>query len=110
MRVSAATAENDSARTMKVLIDREDANICQDDFRTDDIGSTGAVIRALVVLRKNDVDPVVRQNKAAGAGLRRDFGRKGTHAGGQDRRHEARSIGLDQLLFTDRLACEERGT
>ena len=62
----------------------------------------------LFALGKNDVDPVVRQDEAAGAGLGRDFGRDGAHAGGQDRRHEARSVGLDQLRLPDRLARDER--
>ena len=43
------------------------------------------------------VDPVVGQDEAAGAGFRRDLGRDRPHAGGQDRRHEARAVGLDQL-------------
>ncbi len=54
--------------------------------------------------------PVVGQDEAADAGLRRDFGRNGARTGGQDRRHEARTVGLDQLYFPDRLARDEGST
>ena len=92
---------------LRRLVDRQNADIGQDDFRVDDIGGAGA-IRVLLALGKNDVDPVVGQDKAAGAGFRRDFGRDGAHAGRQDRGHEARPVGLDQLRLADRLAGDKR--
>ena len=71
--------------------------------------TTSAPLRVgvLLALGKNHVDPVVRQDEAAGAGLRRNLGGDGAHAGGQDRRHEAGSVGLDQLLLADRFAGDE---
>ena len=76
------------------------------------ISETGDVralaVRVLVALGKKHVDAVVRQDEAAGAGFRRDFGGNGPEAGGQDRRHEAGSVGLHQLLLADRLAGDER--
>ncbi len=48
-----------------------------------------------------------RQNEAAGAGFRRDLRGNGAHAGRQDRRHEARALGVHQLGFADRLARDE---
>ena len=67
----------------------------------------GAVL-GLLALGKNHIDPVVRQDEAAGAGFRRDFGGDGAHAGRQDRGHEAGAVGPDQLLLPDRLAGDER--
>ena len=92
---------------LRRLIDREHADVGQDDFRVDDVGCAGlsAFFSRLV---ENDVDPVVRQDKAAGAGLRRDFGRDRAHAGRQDRGHEAGTVGLHQFLLADRLARDER--
>ena len=66
--------------------------------------SVAVAVGILVALGQQHVDAIVRQNEAAGAGFRRDFGRNRPHAGRQDRGHEAGSVGLDQLLFADRLA------
>ena len=65
--------------------------------------------RACGAPRQDHVDAVVRQDEAAGAGFRRNFGRDRAHAGRQDRRHEAcGAVGLDQLGFADRFARGER--
>ena len=69
--------------------------------------SATVLVGTLLALGKDHVDAVVRQDEAAGAGLRRNFGGDGAHAGGQDRRHEAGSVGPDQLLLADRLAGDE---
>ena len=87
------------------LVDSENADIAEDDLGTDDIGR--AAVRILLALRKDDIDPVVRQNKAAGAGLRRNFGGDSAHSGRQNRGHEARAIRLDQLRLANRLAGNE---
>ena len=76
-------------------------------FRID--GIRAGAVRVLVVLGKNDVDPVVGQDKAAGAGFRGNFGGNRAHAAGQDRGHEARSVRLHQLLFANGLAGDEWG-
>ncbi len=55
----------------------------------------------------DDVDAIVRQDEAAGAGVGRDLGGDGAHAGRQDRRHEA-LIGADELGGADRLAADRR--
>src|ERR1700732_5468339 len=70
---------------LRRLIDRENADIGQDGFRDHDVGSSSAIrIRILLAPGKNDVDPVVGQNEAAGAGLRRNLGRDGAPAGGEE--------------------------
>ncbi len=51
---------------------------------------------------------VVRQDEAAGAGLRRNLRRDRAHAGRQDRGHEAGALGVDQLGLADRLAARRR--
>src|SRR6185437_4100356 len=94
---------------LRSLIDRENADVGEDDLGTDVIGRSGAV-RILVAFRKNDVDPVVGQDEAAGAGLGRNLGGNGPHAGRQDRGHETRPVGLDQLGLANRLARDERRT
>src|SRR6476620_1917580 len=94
---------------LRRLVDRQHADVGQDDFRIDRIGPAVSV-RVLFAPGKNYVDPVVGQDKAASAGFRRNFGRDGAHAGGQDRGHEARSVRLHQLLLADRLAGDEGGT
>src|ERR1700688_505531 len=59
---------------LRRLIDGEHADVRQDDFGNDDVGRTRAA-GVLVAFRKKHVDAVVRQDEAAGAGLRRGFGR-----------------------------------
>ena len=93
---------------LRRLVDREHADVRQDDFGIDDIGRAGWS-GFFSRLDRMHVDAVVGQDEAAGAGLRRDFGRDGAHAGRQDRGHEAGSVGLDQLLLADRLAGDEGG-
>jgi hypothetical protein len=53
---------------LRLLVDREHADIRQNDFRVDDVGT--AIVGILVALGQDHVDPVVRQDEAAGAGLR----------------------------------------
>ena len=57
---------------------------------------------------QDDVDAVVRQDEAAGAGLRRNLRGNGAHAGRQDRGHEAGALGVHQFGFANRLAGDER--
>jgi hypothetical protein len=47
---------------LRRLVDRKNANICEDDLRIDDIGRAAAV-RILLAPREDDIDPVVGQNK-----------------------------------------------
>ena len=90
---------------LRRLIDREHAHIGEDDLRMDDVGA--ACVGILFAPGEDDVDAVVRQDEAAGAGLRRDFGRDRAHAGRQDGGHEAGAVGPDQLRLADRLAGNE---
>src|SRR6266540_7196048 len=71
-------------------------------------GDAGGLLGLLVEARQDDVDMIVRQDEAAGPGLRRDFGRDRALALRQDRRHVARARRLDQLGLADRLAGGER--
>src|SRR4051812_43712210 len=93
---------------LDVLPDRKHADVGQDGLRHVHVDAAGAG-GFVVAERADDVDAVVRQDEAAGrasaAGV--DRHRDGAHAGRQDRRQEARAVGLDQLLAPDRLAAEE---
>ena len=89
------------------LIDRENPHIGAEWFRWY-ASSSGTASGFALAPREDDVDTVVRQDEAAGAVLRRNFGRERAHAGWQHRGHEARAIGFDQLGFADRLADDER--
>jgi hypothetical protein len=69
----------------------------------------GLLFRFAVAAAQDHVDPVVGQDEAAGAGFRGDLGRERPHAGGQDRGHEARSVGLDEFSLANRLAGHHGG-
>src|SRR5262249_31256816 len=90
------------------LIDREHADVRQDDLRDGDLRLLGMLLIFLTA-RQQHIDPIVRENEAACASLRRDLGRDRAHAAWQDGRHETGAVGLYQLLFADRLACDEWG-
>ena len=62
---------------------------------------------AVAARSHDDVDPVIRQNEAAGAGFRRNLRGNCAHAGRKDRGHEAGALGVDQFGFTDRFARNE---
>src|SRR6185295_16035502 len=89
------------------LVDRQDADVRQDRFA--DLGLSGAGLFGFAVAaRENHVDAVVRQDEAAGAGLRGDFGRDRAHALVEHGGHVARAVRLDQLGLADRFARDER--
>ena len=92
---------------LDVLVDRQHADVVQDRFAGLHLGA-GGFFGVAIAARQDDVDAVVRQDEAAGAGFRRNLRRDRAHAGRQDRRHEARALGVDQLGFADRLAGDER--
>src|SRR6185312_3039409 len=94
---------------LRSLINRENADVVEDDLGVDVFSRSGAV-RILVALRKYDVDPVVGQDEATGTGFGRNLGGNGSHAARQDRGHETRPVGLDQLGLANRLARDERRT
>ena len=88
------------------LVDREHADVRQDHLGDDDLGDC-RIFGMLLAAGEDHVDPVVRQDEAAGAGFRRDFGRHRARAARQDRGHEAGAGALDQLLLADRLARDD---
>src|SRR5947208_2881500 len=64
----------------------------------------------VVAPRQDDVDMVVRENEAGGAGVGRDVDRDRPLALGQDRGHVPGALGFDQLGLSDRLAGGKRLT
>src|SRR5215470_10252597 len=86
------------------LIDRQHPDVGEDDLARMGVGS-GRLVGVLVVApRQDDVDMVVRENEARGAGVGRDVDRDCPLALGQDRGHVSGALGLDQLGLADRLA------
>ena len=55
----------------------------------------------------SDVDVIVRQDEAAGSGVRRYVERYGAHAVRQDGGHEAAALGDDDLGLANRLAGDK---
>ena len=68
----------------------------------------GEALGFAVAARQDHVDPIVRQDESAGAGLGRNLGRDRPHARRQDRRHVAGALRLDELAFPQRLAAGDR--
>ena len=104
-RDGAADEGVDALFFLRRLIDRQHTDVGENDFGLDGVAS--AALRILFALGEDDVDAVVGQDEAAGAGFRRDFSGDGAHPGRQDRGHEAGTVGLHQLGFADRLARNE---
>src|SRR5262249_43802786 len=88
------------------LLDRWHAHVGENDLAG--VGGGAGLLGILVDARQDDVDVIVRQDEAAGAGFRRDVGRDRALALGQDRGHVARALRPDQPGLTDRLAGRER--
>ena len=89
------------------LVDGQHAHVVED--RLGHVFGTAGARRSLVDSPgHDDVDVVVGQDEAAGAGIGRDPDGDGALALRQDGRHEA-AIGADQLGVADRLAGIEAG-
>ncbi len=89
------------------LIDREHPHVAQNRV-ADEFLDAGRLFRRFVAPRQQDVDAVVRQDEAAGAGLRRNVDRGRAHALRQHRGHEARALGHHDLGLADRIAGQHR--
>src|SRR6185312_8240743 len=87
-----------------VLVDRQDADIGEDRLAALTVAAAGLVG---VALGQDDVDAVVRQDEAAGAGLGRNLRRNGTHAGRQDGGHVAGPVRVHELGLADWLTRDE---
>ena len=86
------------------LIDRQDPHIAQDRV-ADELFDAAGLFRRLVAARQHDIDAIVGQNEAAGAGFRRNLDGDGAHAFRQHGGHEARALGHHHIGIANGIAC-----